>query len=857
MSVRVSTLPGDGLAPTSSAPLSDDGHAGLRSGPTESSQYEAILEQLAEGVLITDAVGRITFVNEAAERLHGISMLGIGPDDYSDEYHLLTVDGLPHPPHELPLARAVLYGETVQDARWIIERADGTRVLAVGSARPVRGKDEQIVGAVLTLRDDTQRAADDERLRDQAQTLETLYHTGETLAGELDLQRVVQAVTDAAVTLTGAQFGAFFYNVENAAGESMMLYTLAGAERSAFDGFGMPRATAVFQPTFKGEGVVRSEDIQADPRYGRSAPHHGMPQGHLPVRSYLAVPVTSRSGGAIGGLFFGHAEPGLFTERHERLLLGLATQASVAMDNARLFQATVELNATLEARVEQRTAERDRLWRNTQDIQIVLDHEGILKAVSPALENILGWKPDELLGRNMFDFVLTEHHHSTLVALNEARAGGLPTVENRCRHRDGSHRWLSWVAAPEGDFIYASGRHVTKEKEQADALLLAQEALRQSQKMEAVGQLTGGIAHDFNNMLAVVIGSLDLMERKLDPQNHQLRRYIATADDAAQRAALLTQRLLAFSRQQPLKPEPVLVNALVAGMSELIRGSISSEVRLETVLAAGIWHACVDRNQLESAILNLAVNARDAMPEGGRITIETQNAHIDERYSAAHRDVPAGQYVLVAVSDTGSGMSKEVLDKAFDPFFTTKGVGRGTGLGLSQVYGYIKQSGGHVKIYSEPGHGTTVKVYLPRFISEYEEAPAQAIAPALALGSTLETVLVVEDEHAVRDFCVEALSLLGYRVLEADGAEAALRLLDAHAEVDLLFTDIVMPEVNGARLAEEALRRRPGLKVLFTTGYTRNAVVHNGVLDAGVQMISKPYSVEELAAKLREVLDSK
>jgi PAS domain S-box-containing protein len=770
---------------------------------------------------------------------------------------LLTVDGLPHPPHELPLARAVLYGETVQDARWIIERADGTRVLAVGSARPVRGKDHQLVGAVLTLRDDTQRAENEERLRDQAQTLETLYRTGETLAGELDLQRVVQAVTDAAVKLTGAQFGAFFYNVENAAGESLMLYTLAGAERSAFDGFGMPRATAVFQPTFKGEGVVRSEDILADPRYGRSAPHHGMPQGHLPVRSYLAVPVTSRSGEVIGGLFFGHAEPGLFTERHERLLLGLATQASVAVDNARLFQTTVELNATLEARVEERTAERDRLWRNTQDIQIVLDHEGLLKAVSPALENILGWKPDELVGRNMFDFVLSEDHHPTLVALDEARAGGLPTVENRCRHRDGGHRWLSWVAAPEGDFIYASGRHVTKEKEQADALLLAQEALRQSQKMEAVGQLTGGIAHDFNNMLAVVIGSLDLMERKLDPQDQQLRRYIATANDAAQRAALLTQRLLAFSRQQPLKPEPVLVNSLVAGMSELIRGSISSEVRLETVLAAGIWHACVDRNQLESAILNLAVNARDAMPGGGRLTIETQNAHIDERYSAAHLDVPTGQYVLVAVSDTGTGMSREVLDKAFDPFFTTKGVGRGTGLGLSQVYGYIKQSAGHVKIYSEPGHGTTVKVYLPRFISKHEEVPVQEIAPALALGKALETVLVVEDEQAVREFCVEALSLLGYRVLEADGAEAALRLLDAHAEVALLFTDIVMPEVNGARLAEEALRRRPGLQVLFTTGYTRNAVVHNGVLDAGVQMISKPYSVEGLAAKLREVLDSK
>ncbi|MDM0044264.1 PAS domain-containing protein [Variovorax dokdonensis] len=383
-----------------------------------------------------------------------------------------------------------------------------------------------------------------------------------------------------------------------------------------------------------------------------------------------------------------------------------------------------------------------------------------------------------------------------------------------------------------------------------------QEALRQAQKMEAVGQLTGGIAHDFNNMLAVVVGSLDLLARRFVDGDPGARRYVDSAREGAKRAAQLTQRLLAFSRQQPLKPEPLDANKVVAGMSDLLRRSLGGDVRLETVLAGGLWRTHADPNQLESVILNLAVNGRDAMPEGGRLTIETANAHLDQRYTADAPGLAAGQYVLIAVSDTGTGMTADVLAKAFDPFFTTKEVGRGTGLGLSQVYGFVKQSGGHVKIYSEPGDGTTVKVYLPRLTG-----PSQDEDPALAevqspRGDGRELVLVVEDEPAVRQFSVAALGELGYRVLEADGAAAALKLLDAHPDIALLFTDVVMPEVNGRRLAEEALRRRPGLRVLFTTGYTRNAVVHNGVLDPGVQLLGKPFTVDELATRVREVLDA-
>ena len=382
-----------------------------------------------------------------------------------------------------------------------------------------------------------------------------------------------------------------------------------------------------------------------------------------------------------------------------------------------------------------------------------------------------------------------------------------------------------------------------------------EEALRQSQKMEAVGQLTGGIAHDFNNMLAGILGSVELLGRRFAADDPRAMRYIDAAKSGVKRAAQLTQRLLAFSRQQPLNPEAVDVNKLVAGMSDLLRHSLGGAVRLETVLAGGLWRTHADPNQLENAILNLAVNARDAIADDGRLTIETANCHLDERYVADHLGLAVGQYVMIAVSDTGSGMTPEVAAKAFDPFFTTKEVGRGTGLGLSQVYGFVKQSGGHVKIYSEPGQGTAVKVYLPRHLGSPQDEPDAGAGDSMPFGDRGEVVLVVEDEAAVRQFSVEALTELGYRVLEADGAEGALKCIDLHPDIALLFTDVVMPGVNGRKLADEARRRRPGLKVLFTTGYTRNAVVHNGVLDPGVHLLGKPFTLDELAARVRAVLD--
>jgi PAS domain S-box-containing protein len=379
----------------------------------------------------------------------------------------------------------------------------------------------------------------------------------------------------------------------------------------------------------------------------------------------------------------------------------------------------------------------------------------------------------------------------------------------------------------------------------------AEEALRQSQKMEAVGQLTGGIAHDFNNMLAAVVGSLDLLGRRIGEEDARSRRYVDTAMEGARRAATLTQRLLAFARRQPLRPETVDANRLVQGMLDLLSRSLGAGVRIETVLGSDLWLTHADPNQLENVILNLAVNARDAMPEGGQLVIETSNTEV----GAEPAGLAPGDYVQIAVRDAGVGMSPEVMAKAFDPFFTTKPVGQGTGLGLSQVYGFVRQSGGQVVIESKLGQGTTVRIYLPRRPATEAEAPMEVLLPELPPGEAQEVVLVVEDEEVVRRFTVEALSELGYRVLEASGGPAALRLLEAHPEIALLFTDIVMPDMNGRKLAEEALRRRCDLKVLFTTGYTGDAEGHGGMPEPGMELIGKPFTVEDLASKMRRVLD--
>jgi CheY-like chemotaxis protein len=373
--------------------------------------------------------------------------------------------------------------------------------------------------------------------------------------------------------------------------------------------------------------------------------------------------------------------------------------------------------------------------------------------------------------------------------------------------------------------------------------------------MEAVGQLTGGIAHDFNNILTVITGTIEILAEAV-ADRPQLAAIAKMIDEASERGAGLTQHLLAFARKQPLQPQETDINALIVETAQLLRPTLGEHVEMESMLESDAWRAQVDPNQLATALLNLALNARDAMPEGGKLTLETGNVHLDESYTSAHGDVSPGPYVMIAVSDTGSGIPAAIRDKVFEPFFTTKATGKGTGLGLSMVYGFVKQSGGHIKIYSEEGHGTTIKIYLRRAHGQVQQQPADS--PVAIVGGGHERILVVEDDALVRNYVVAQLGSLGYSTFTAKDSTEALAVIDSAVDLDLLFTDVIMPgSMNGRQLADEAVKRRPSLKVLFTSGYTENAIVHHGRLDPGVLLLAKPYRKSDLAHMIRKAFDAR
>jgi PAS domain S-box-containing protein len=529
------------------------------------------------------------------------------------------------------------------------------------------------------------------------------------------------------------------------------------------------------------------------------------------------------------------------------------------------------LNETLEARVAERAqqlaASRTKLEETERRFQLLidavtdyaifmLDAEGKVISWNPGAERIKGYHREEILGSHFSRFYAEADRSKGMPAraLAEAARTGKFESEGWRIRKDGSAFWanaiINAIRGPDGDLLGFA--KVTRDLTERRS---TEERLRQAQKMEAVGQLTGGVAHDFNNLLTVIAGNIESLQRHLPAsKDAQLRRFANSALHGAERAAILVHRLLAFSRRQPLEPKAMSVNRLITNMSEMLRRTLGEAIAIETVLAGSIWLTFTDSNELESALLNLAINARDAMPDGGRLTIEAANVFLDEAY-AAETDIPPGQYVGIFVSDTGVGMTAEVAARAFEPFFTTKEPGQGTGLGLSQVYGFIKQSGGHVKIYSEVGSGTTVKLYLPRHFSSEVDARAETAAPEIPRGRG-EAILVVEDDADVRSATLDMLRELRYSVFEAGDGAAALRVLDAHPEIALLFTDVGLPGgVNGRQLADEARRRRARLKVLFTSGYARNAIVHHGRLDPGVELLAKPFSYAALAARVRRLID--
>ena len=500
------------------------------------------------------------------------------------------------------------------------------------------------------------------------------------------------------------------------------------------------------------------------------------------------------------------------------------------------------------AALSQEIEERRRIFETSQDLILVTDPVGNLVQVSPSALTILGYRPEDMVGHSAIDFIHPDDLENTRNEMRAARRGHqMRNFETRYVHKDGHPVTLTWMGTwsePVQRHFFI-GRDLT-EKQAAEALF------RQAQKMEAVGQLTGGVAHDFNNILTVITGTIGILgEAVVDkPELAMIAKLI---DEAAERGAQLTKHLLAFARKQPLQPREIDVNALLLEVAKLLHPTLGEHVQITPLLAADAWTALVDPNQLTTAVLNLALNARDAMPDGGKLALETGNVYLDEAYAAMHSEVTVGNHVMVAVSDTGSGISPANLERVFDPFFTTKEFGKGTGLGLSMVFGFVKQSGGHIKIYSEVGHGTTVKLYLPRATGQGQTVAEVSATPVIEGGS--EIILVVEDDAMVRNFVLTQIKSLGYTTFEAANAAEALKVIDQNPDIDLLFTDVIMPgPMNGRQLVEEAQKRRPGLKTLYTSGYTENAIVHHGRLDSGVLLLAKPYRKSELARMLRTAL---
>jgi PAS domain S-box-containing protein len=512
------------------------------------------------------------------------------------------------------------------------------------------------------------------------------------------------------------------------------------------------------------------------------------------------------------------------------------------------------------------------LLESAPDAMVIVNREGTIALVNMQTERTFGYSRHELIDKPIEVLIPTRfaerhvQHRSAFLSNPHARSMGVG-LQLFGRRKDGTEFPVEVSLSPrqtaEGLLVTSAIRDIS-ERRKAEAVLAyekgererAEGILRQAQKMDVLGQLTGGIAHDFNNMLGVIVGNLEILEKRLQTDDPKIWNLIQGAMRGAERSAALTHRMLAFSRQQPLEPKPMDANKLVTGMSSLLHRTLRESIGIETVLAAGLWTVSADINQLENALLNLAINARDAMPNGGKLTIETGNVYLDETYASAHTEVTPGQYIMIAVTDTGVGMSAATIEKAFEPFFTTKEPGQGTGLGLSQVYGFVKQSVGHIKIYSEVGEGTTVKLYLPRAMSEGTSFTEVSTARSQPVRSRSETILVVEDNELLLASVATMLQEQGYRVLTAPNGIVALQLLDAEPDIQLLFTDVGLPGgVNGRQLADEAHRRRPDLLVLFTTGYTRNAIIHQGRLDPGVEFIGKPFTYAAFLAKIDRLLE--
>ena len=607
--------------------------------------------------------------------------------------------------------------------------------------------------------------------------------------------------------------------------------------------------------------TMEIEDARLDARFANNPLVTGDPR----IRFYAGAPIVTKRGDTLGTVCVIDTEPRRLDASQLDVLAMLARHAGALIDMRDMaVSATreegrlLDIADLLESQVVERTQERDRLWELSEDLLVTTTYDGKLLRISPSWSRLLGYTEAALQRMRYRSLSHPDDAAAIDRLLKTARRTGSPvSFEDRLRDVQGHWHVIAWTLtpAPHEGRLFGVGRDITRAKEDQEALAAAETALRQSQKMEAVGQLTGGLAHDFNNLLTGITGSLELLQiRAAQGRFSELDRYLTAAQGAAKRAAALTHRLLAFARRQTLEAQPTDINRLVNGFEEMIRRTIGPQQELTVVGASDLWMALVDRNQLENALLNLCINARDAMPDGGRITIETSNACLSG-HAALERDLPEGHFIVVSVTDTGTGMSEEVRKRAFDPFYTTKPLGAGTGLGLSMVYGFARQSEGQVRLHSEVGRGTSVRLYLPRHQGAGAMPDEESRVAFVDAAGSEETILVVDDEPTVRMLIAEVLGDLGYRSLEAQDAAGGLEILLSDARVDLLITDVGLPGgMNGRQLADAARVARSGLKVLFVTGYADTAVIGNGQLDHGMRVVTKPFSVDTLVRRVQEAL---
>jgi PAS domain S-box-containing protein len=699
---------------------------------------------------------------------------------------------------------------------------------------------------------ETRLKAAESKYQEYAASVEILRRTAEALVIEHDFEKIAQTVTDAGKEISHAASGAFFYGMEAESGKAIVLHALSGTARKVSADFMESLEPATFARIFNGKEALRIDDVALQPPHGVSGPPRCLLQGDVPMRSYLAVPVVSRSGEILGGLFYGHPGPAVFTKEAEKSLVTLASQATVSIETAELYN-SLQKEIKLGQQREEDARKFAAIVKSSNDAIISKNLNSIVMSWNASAERMFGYTAEEMIGRPITILIPPNQQNEEPEILGRIQRGEtINHYETVRRRKDGSLIQISLTVSPIKD---GNGAIVGASKIARDItdIKFSEEQLRQAQKMEVVGRLAGGIAHDFNNLLTSINGFAEMALAETAKES-TVAEYLEEISKSGKRAASLTQQLLAYSRKQLLAPKILDLNGCVTEIEKMLRRLIGEDILFYTLLDPMIGPVKADPAQIQQIIMNLVLNARDAMPDGGSLRMETANVNLDQNYIADHPDASPGPHAMLSVTDSGVGMTPEILAQIFEPFFTTKEIGKGTGLGLSSVYGIVKQSGGSIAVTSKPMKGTSFKLYFP--LVNQKGMPIKEERTQGEGGKPIqgETVLLAEDEPAVRKFLAMTLKNHGYKVIEAHDGVNALRLAEQTERVDLLITDVIMPNMNGGTLAGEVKLIHPQVKLLLISGYTRDALSSKESGDPEIAFLQKPFSLADLIAKVREIL---